>query len=59
MAVAMRVVKPHRVCAWCGHLQHRDGTTHGPKLDPGKAHERGYSSGVCRACFERVVGERR
>jgi hypothetical protein len=53
------VVKPHRVCPWCRRLIHRDGTTHGPDVDPGAAHERGYSSGVCRECKERLVGERR
>jgi hypothetical protein len=48
-------VKPHRVCAWCRRLIHRDGTTHGPEVDPSKAHDRGYSSGICRRCFGRLM----
>jgi hypothetical protein len=53
-------VRQHRVCAWCGKLLYRDGRAReGTRLHPSAAHDRGVSSGICRACLSREMGRYR
>jgi hypothetical protein len=49
-------VRLHRICAWCSKLLYSDGRAReGTRLHPSAAHDRGVSSGICRACLDREM----
>lgn len=49
-------IRSHKHCPWCSRLIYHDRRTRPtPVFAPTVAHDHGFSSGLCRVCFDRLM----